>query len=129
MRTSRNIHRDSLNRLNRPGSSTDERQKLALNCGLSVLLAIVSVTRSAQSAAPVPATSATEQEFVKSVFVNSPNTGFGKDPFFPRSTRFTVVAPKITNTTEVVLAPITALALKGISTSKGHRTAIINNRT
>ena len=124
MRTSRDIHRDPLNR------STDERQKLALICGLSVLLAIVSVTRSAHSAAPAPpAAPAAEPQFIKSVFVNSPSTGFGKDPFFPKSKRFVVVAPTITNTVDVAPAPVTVLNLKGFSNSKGHRTAIINNRT
>jgi hypothetical protein len=63
---------------------------------------------------------------IKSTFVKAPNPGSGKDPFFPKSVRF---GPPVTKTTEVVATPISSLTLKGISTSKGHRTAIINNRT
>ena len=101
--------------------SAGERQRLAVVCALAVLLAIVSVTRAAHAPAPV-----TEPQFVKSVFVKAPNPGSGKDPFFPKSTRFGALQ---TNTTEVAPTPVSCLMLKGISGSKGHRLAIINNRT
>src|SRR6266567_1653448 len=97
--------------------SAGERQRLAVVCGLAVLLAIVSVMRAAHSAAPV-----TEPHFINSEFVNTPS--FGKDPFFPKSTRRGAVQ---TNAAEVAPTPISCLVLKGISGSKGHRLAIINN--
>lgn len=134
MRTSP-INRDSLNRTTRLNGSSIERlnsstvqrfndlttAQYALICGLSILLAIASVAKAAHATTPP-----TEQQLIKSTFVKAPNQGSGKDPFFPKSTRF---GPPVTKTTEVAPTPISCLNLKGISTSKGHRTAIINNRT
>src|SRR6185503_353159 len=65
----------------------------------------------------------------QSVFVNNP--GFGKDPFFPKSTRVPVV--KTNELVETLLAPPPAvpdeIVLKGINLLKDRRFCILNNRT
>jgi hypothetical protein len=64
-----------------------------------------------------------------SVFVNHP--GFGKDPFFPKSTRVPVV--KTNDVIESFVAPPPAvpdeILLKGINLLKDRRFCILNNRT
>ena len=101
--------------------STGEKRRLLLICGLSVVFTFFSAARAAHSPAPVG-----ELHFVPSVFVAKP--GFGKDPFFPKSTRLGPVQVT-TNTVEVSPTPISSLILKGISGPKNHRLAIINNKT
>jgi len=63
-----------------------------------------------------------------SVFVNNP--GFGKDPFFPKSSRIPLVK---TNDVTEILAPPPAvpdeIILKGINLLKDRRFCILNNRT
>ena len=66
----------------------------------------------------------------RSTFVNdSEESGFGKDPFFPKTTRFTRKAPK--NDEEVVVVPDfpTELIPRGISLVGGKKLAIINYQT
>ncbi len=67
----------------------------------------------------------------RSTFVNEPaETGFGKDPFYPKSTRLT--RSKVTKTeVDVPLPPDfpTELVLKGISLVAGKKLAIINYLT
>jgi hypothetical protein len=102
-------------------------RNLSVIWGLALMLGLLSWARAAQPVPPpAPATPpAPELQFVKSVFVNSP--AFGKDPFFPRSTRRGAVVS--TNSSIETLPSLTFLALKGISGPKTHRLAIINNRT
>ena len=103
--------------------SSGEKRKLSLICGLSLVVAILSIARAAHSAAaPAPS----ERIFIKSEFVSTP--GFGKDPFFPKSTRH---LPPVTTTTPTELAPqaTTTLRLGGFSGTANRRLAIINNRT
>jgi len=59
-----------------------------------------------------------------SVFIDDPS--FGKDPFFPESTRRKVTP---TNGSEVVRVPTASLELKGLSGPEHRRLAIINNYT
>ena len=79
-----------------------------------------------KTAAPVPAPAPAEVlPPPQSVFVDRPD--FGRDPFFPKSTRRGAVTP-----TNVVVEPVANfgnLALKGISVSNEKRLAIINNKT
>ena len=70
-----------------------------------------------------------ELELPKSLFVIPADSGEGKDPFFPLSTRLRPAPPVVTPTTTNV-GPVTVqLDLKGISGAVDHRLAIINNRT
>jgi len=79
-------------------------------------------------AAPNTAPAPPAEEIVppKSVFVD--RADFGKDPFFPTSTRRGKVSTVSTNIAEP-RADFRDLALKGISTLKEKRLAIINNKT
>jgi hypothetical protein len=79
-------------------------------------------------AAPTTAPAPPAEEVVppKSVFTDRPD--FGKDPFFPKSTRRGAVPIASTNIVEVATVS-KDLILKGISTLKEKRLAIINNRT
>ena len=61
----------------------------------------------------------------QSVFIDRPD--FGRDPFFPKSTRRGAVVS--TNRTVEPLANFENLALKGISVNNERRLAIINNKT
>lgn len=66
----------------------------------------------------------------RSTFVNDPEeSGFGRDPFFPKTTRFTRKAPK--NDEEIVVVPDfpAGLVLKGVSLVAGRKLAIINYQT
>ena len=109
-------------RLSRADLSTGEKRKLSVICGLSLILAILSMARAAHSASP-----GNEHQFVKSTFAHVPGApGFGKDPFFPKSARFLGV---VNTTTEVAPTPLTAFKVNGTSGPKNHRLAIINNRT
>ena len=80
----------------------------------------------APTTAPAPAPPAEEVVPPKSVFIDRPD--FGKDPFFPTSERRGKVTTVRTNTFEPQ-ANFKDLALKGISTQKEKRLAIINNKT
>src|SRR3954469_234692 len=98
---------------------------LSLLCAWGLLIGGYGSGNAAQPSTPPAVTPpVTEHHFVKSAFVNTP--GVGKDPFFPTSTRRG--AAKIGAPVDVgPVAP--QLALKGISGSKNHRLAIINNKT
>lgn len=73
--------------------------------------------------APVPVTNAVVTAAVDlSAFHSAFDPGSGKDPFFPKSRRMDTVK----GTAPLVVVPIT---LKGISSAKGKRLAIISNRT
>jgi hypothetical protein len=106
--------------VSRPGSdlSSGEKRKLCLLCALGLMVAIATGARAANSSAPP-----SNQQYVKSVFGAT-----AKDPFFPRSTRFTGTVP-VTTTPDLIPAPMTALKLGGISGPKNRRLAIINNKT
>src|SRR5438309_1919912 len=108
------------------GQSRPGLRQVRAICALA-LLALLSSARAAQpaTASPEPTHKLAEIQFVKSVFVNSP--GVGTDPFFPKSTRRG--APVGTNPGIEVAPSFGFLSLKGISGSKVHRLAIINNKT
>jgi hypothetical protein len=98
---------------------------LSLLCAWGLLIGGSGSGNAAQPSAPSPVTPpVTEHHFVKSAFVNTPGTG--KDPFFPTSTRRGAPKPGGPVITE---SAVPQLALKGISGSKNHRLAIINNKT
>jgi hypothetical protein len=80
----------------------------------------------APAPAPTAATPGTPEEpqLIKSVFVDRPN--FGRDPFFPNSTRRGRLVE--TNRVEAV-ANFNNIVLKGISGTAEKRLAIINNKT
>lgn len=66
----------------------------------------------------------------RSVFISLPGEdGFGKDPFYPRSTRFTKQVVKVDDTVPVKQGVPDSLVLKGISFVEGRKLAIINNHT
>jgi len=103
--------------------------RLMVVCVLGLIVLAVSWSQAAPApAAPAASASARaqsyDQQFIKSVFVNK--AGFGKDPFFPTSTRRGAAKA----TTPVEYPPtVPLLSLKGISGPKNHRLAIINNKT
>jgi hypothetical protein len=84
--------------------------------------------RALAEAKPTPASSADHFAGPQSVFVIEP--GFGKDPFFPNSTR--IPKPK-TNDVVVPTPPSPTvpdeIVLKGVNLLKDRRYAIINNYT
>ena|ERR1700690_1626335 len=76
------------------------------------------------AAAPVAPT-ATPEVVSRSVFVIPTNPNEGRDPFYPTSTRLYEEAIS----KNPVVADLTSLVLKGISSSPEHRLVIINNHT
>lgn len=90
-----------------------------------LLLVLLLVQASASGQQPVPpATEAAGPS--KSVFVN--DVAYGKDPFFPRSTRREAKAPPVEVVRPVEVA-VDGLKLSGTSGTHPNRLAIINNRT
>lgn len=92
--------------------------------------ALLTLAAAASFAAPkaAPTPSPVPVEVVpppQSVFVDRPD--FGRDPFFPKSTRRGTVAS--TNPVVEPVANFGNLALKGISVNNERRLAIINNKT
>ena len=66
----------------------------------------------------------------RSTFVSLPGEeGFGKDPFYPRSTRLTKQAAKVEELVPVKQGVPESVVLKGISLVEGRKLAIINNYT
>ena len=106
--------------------STESSRRL-LVCAFALALAANASAPAAQAPAPTPHAGAApvpEIRFVKSEFVTKP--GFGKDPFFPKSTRTQIAAP----VNSIETGPSFGfLSLKGVSGPKNHRLAIINNKT
>src|SRR6185436_15657132 len=102
-------------------------ERIAGPLAVGVVLAGVLTAWAAPSPAPAPAPPAEEVAPPKSVFVD--RVDFGKDPFFPTSTRRGKVTTVSTNTIVEPQANFSNLALKGISTLKEKRLAIINNKT
>lgn len=94
--------------------------------GALLTLAVAAGFAAPKAAAPVPAPASVEVlPPPQSVFVDRPD--FGRDPFFPKSTRRgAVVSP---NVPVEPMANFGNLALKGISVSNEKRMAIINNKT
>lgn len=87
--------------------------------GFLLLLLCLPAARAAQPVIVAPPEAA---PLPKSVFMDDPQ--FGKDPFFPASTRR---GAQILKTSATVVIP--DLTVKGISGTKERRLAIINNRT
>jgi len=93
----------------------------------SVLLSIKSVAApAARTPAPAAAAAAAPQEpqHIKSVFVDRPN--FGRDPFFPNSSRRGRI---VQDTVVEPMANFNNIVLKGISGTVEKRLAIVNNKT
>lgn len=66
----------------------------------------------------------------KSTFVSDPgDSGFGKDPFYPKTTRFTRVAPKASEEPSPVSSFPEEVEIKGISFVAGKKLVIINYQT
>ena len=106
-------------------SMTQNAKKLSWSVvvAASALLAIESVGAPTPRA-PAAAPAAVPPEPVKSVFVDRPN--FGRDPFFPNSSRRGRVVQ------DAVVEPVANfnnIFLKGISGSPEKRLAILNNKT
>ena len=93
--------------------------KSAVAAWLSAAFVMVLPVAAAPVAQPVT------QVALRSVFVLPTNPSEGRDPFFPTSTRpYEDAASKIP-----MVADLTSLVLKGISSSPEHRLVIINNHT
>lgn len=95
---------------------------------LIALLLLVSsglplAARADSKPAPIPATPAGP----KSVFVDE--VEFGKDPFFPRSSRRPKVVAKVSDPEPLRGVVPNWVVLKGISVLKDKKLAIVNNRT
>jgi hypothetical protein len=91
-------------------------------------LALASCTARAESK-PAPAAAPSEPSTSpRSVFVIDPTTS--KDPFYPKSKRFEVIAPK-TNDAVIVYQPLfpEEIRCQGFSGTTDKRLAIVNNRT
>jgi hypothetical protein len=100
---------------------------LCVVAGTLLTMAAASVWAAPKAAAPNPAAPKPVPEVVipKSVFVDRPD--FGRDPFFPKSTRRGQVVA-----TNPVIQPVgnfDSIALKGISVNNEKRLAIVNNKT
>lgn len=66
----------------------------------------------------------------RSTFVSDPgDSGFGKDPFYPRTTRFTRVVPKINEEPGPVSKFPEEVEIKGISFVAGKKLVIVNYQT
>jgi hypothetical protein len=115
--------------LNSGGKAQAAKRSALMACGLALALTAPLASAAPAAAAPKAASGANpvpDIRFLKSDFVSTPGPGFGKDPFFPKSIRTRPIA---------VINPVDTtpsfgwLNLKGVSGSKGHRLAIINNKT
>jgi hypothetical protein len=101
-----------------------EKRCLPLLAGLAAMALSLSSSGAAQVPAIDPPSAVANFTLVKSEFIDDPR--FGKDPFYPTSTRrhgqaVTPVVPTIVTVTE--------LTLNGISGSRKDPLAIINYRT
>jgi hypothetical protein len=93
------------------------------NCLLIATALPLMTQASTEASAPSPA------ETFKSVFISDP--AFGKDPFFPKSTRRPVLKPQPPPTDTVVRPPEfpETIHLKGISLGAGRKLALVNYYT
>jgi hypothetical protein len=91
----------------------------------SVLLSMTSVAApGARTPAPAAAAAPQEPPQSKSVFVDRPN--FGRDPFFPNSSRRGRI---VQDAVVEPMANFNNIVLKGISGTVEKRLAIVNNKT
>lgn len=106
-------------------------RRLGRSIGRAVAVGLVALSlgaaRTQAAATPTNAVpTLTLSDAFKSVFIDDPK--FGKDPFFPKSTRrqpvATVSTPKPTTP-----APSGALRVRGLSVANGRRLVIINTVT
>lgn len=66
----------------------------------------------------------------RSTFVSDPgDSGFGKDPFYPKTTRFTRVAPKVNEEPSLATKFPEEIEIKGISFVAGKKLVIVNYQT
>jgi hypothetical protein len=107
------------------------QRQLKMQPALLVVALLLCACGARAAQAPVPVLPRMDDASAgKSVFVDDPR--FGKDPFFPKSTRH---VPQVVQPT-IALSPVSAfpqianaIALKGISGLPGKRLAMLNNRT
>jgi hypothetical protein len=93
---------------------------------LLLLAAVVVPPRACGNVAPAMAEAPTGAP--KSVFNSQP--GFGKDPFFPTSTRLRVRPPvQVTDPASVHAGVLDSFVLKGLAVLNQRKLAIINNYT
>jgi hypothetical protein len=91
-------------------------------CLLIVAVLPAFAAKAAEAPAVLPA------EAFKSVFVSDP--GFGKDPFFPKSTRRPLPTPRVeTPATPQQPLVFESVQLKGISLATGRKLALLNYYT
>jgi hypothetical protein len=107
-----------------PSTTLKARRRAARLCVAGTLLTMAAASAFAAPNPPAPKPVA-EAPMAKSVFVDRPD--FGRDPFFPKSTR----RGAVTATTTVVqpVGNFDSIALKGISVNNERRLAIVNNKT
>jgi hypothetical protein len=92
---------------------------------VTALASLLACAATMVGAPPAPAPAASPEDPTKSAFVDRPN--FGRDPFFPNSTRRGKV---VEATVAQPLANFDNIALKGISGGAAEsRLAILNNKT
>jgi len=111
----------------RNSSMTQNAKKLSWSVVMvaSALFSIKSVgAPPARTPAATPAAAPAPQEQNKSVFVDRPN--FGRDPFFPSSSRRGSI---VQDTVVEPVANFNNIVLKGISGTAEKRLAIVNNKT
>jgi hypothetical protein len=111
----------------RHSSMTQNAKKLSWSVVMVVsgLLAIKSAgAPSARTPAAAPAAAVAAPDQNKSVFVDRPN--FGRDPFFPNSSRRGRI---VQDTVVEPAANFNNIVLKGTSGTAEKRLAIINNKT
>lgn len=104
--------------------ASPRRRRLSAAAAFSLLVVPAVLAAPAPVVTPVPPR-ADDAAPTKSVFIDRPN--FGRDPFFPASTRRGQVIE--TNSVVEPVANFGNLALKGISGTVEKRLAIINNKT
>lgn len=100
-----------------------------LLAGISVVFAGPTNLPAGKATPPVMATNSAPVEIplTPSVFATPGMVGSGKDPFFPKSSRFNVVSVVSTNRATPNVVP--ELSLNGISGTVARPLAIINSRT
>jgi hypothetical protein len=109
-----------MNKKAKPTNCYPVPRRLAVFCAAVVSLG----SANSLTAAPTPRVAVEEVPSTKSVFVDRAN--FGRDPFYPNSTRRKSLEPV---PSEPVVVNFGNLALKGVSGTAERRLAIINNKT
>ena len=112
--------------------TTDSVTRLRLSMLSSAAALCLALLPLAARSAQSPALPQVDQiSSIQSTFVDDPQ--FGKDPFFPKSTRHLpkVITPTVNAApdTSAFTQLLNSVTLKGISSLPGKRLAMLNNRT